>query len=71
MMDRENDIRLIAYHVWEEEGCPAGRDCEHWAQAELIWETGNNEKTGTAASTKSAVKTAKKKVSTAKKSAKK
>ncbi len=73
-MDRENDIRLIAYHIWEEEGCPDGRDCEHWVQAEMIWEVNNRKKAGSSAArnaTGAKAKTAKKKASTAKKSSKK
>jgi hypothetical protein len=37
-MGREDEIRLIAYQIWEEEGCLVGRDCEHWFRAETIWE---------------------------------
>ncbi len=37
-MGREDDIRLIAYSIWEKEGCPNGHDCEHWIEAEAIWE---------------------------------
>ena len=37
-MAREDEIRLIAYRIWEEEGCVDGQDCEHWFQAETIWE---------------------------------
>jgi len=37
-MGREDEIRLIAYSIWEEESCPDGRDCEHWFRAEAIWE---------------------------------
>ena len=37
-MGREDEIRLIAYKIWEEEGCPNGRDCEHWFRAEVIWD---------------------------------
>lgn len=37
-MGREDEIRLIAYNIWEEESCPNGRDCEHWFKAEAIWE---------------------------------
>jgi hypothetical protein len=37
-MGREDEIRLIAYSIWEEEGCLDGRDCEHWVRAEAIWE---------------------------------
>lgn len=36
--DREEEIRLIAYQIWEEEGRPHGRDLEHWRKAEAIWE---------------------------------
>jgi hypothetical protein len=32
--EREQQIRERAYAVWEEEGCPDGRDREHWLQAE-------------------------------------
>ena len=35
---KEDEIRLIAYSLWEEENCPDGRDCEHWFRAEAIWE---------------------------------
>jgi hypothetical protein len=37
-MRQANEIRLIAYNIWEEEGCLAGHDCEHWFRAEAIWE---------------------------------
>ncbi len=37
-MAKEDEIRLIAYNIWQEEGCLNGRDCEHWYQAEAIWE---------------------------------
>jgi hypothetical protein len=37
-MAREDEIRIIAYTIWEEEGCPNGRDCEHWSRAEAVWE---------------------------------
>ena len=36
-MGREDEIKLIAYRMWEEEGCPNGQDCEHWFRAEVIW----------------------------------
>jgi hypothetical protein len=28
------EIELRAYLIWESEGCPHGRDDEHWARAE-------------------------------------
>jgi hypothetical protein len=74
-MDRDNDIRLIAYHIWEEEGCPDGKDCEHWTRAEMIWEANKPGKTPVAAAHKAAGATAKattkKAVSSAKKSSRK
>lgn len=50
-MGREDEIRLIAYAIWEEESCPDGRDCEHWLMAEAIWEQrgkGSRAETGSA-----------------------
>jgi hypothetical protein len=32
--DREARIRERAYKLWEENGCPQGRDAEFWEQAE-------------------------------------
>ena len=37
-MAREEEIRVMAYRMWEHEGCPDGRDCEHWLKAETVWE---------------------------------
>jgi len=37
-MGREDEVRLIAYSIWEEESCPDGHDCEHWFRAEALWE---------------------------------
>ena len=36
-MGKEDEIRLIAYSIWEQEGCQDGHDCEHWIRAEGIW----------------------------------
>ena len=38
-MEREEEIRLIAYQIWVEEGYPHGKDHEHWVIAEEIWES--------------------------------
>lgn len=35
--DRDDEIRQIAYRLWQEEGCPDGREAEHWLKAEAIW----------------------------------
>ena len=37
-MGKEDEIKLIAYSIWEQEGCRHGHDCEHWIRAEVIWE---------------------------------
>jgi hypothetical protein len=37
-MGREDEIRVIAYSIWQQEGCLDGQDCEHWLKAEVIWE---------------------------------
>ena len=31
--DREQRIKERAYHIWQQEGCPEGREKEHWHQA--------------------------------------
>jgi hypothetical protein len=36
--NRDEAIRLIAYHLWLAEGQPEGRDQEHWLKAEAIWQ---------------------------------
>ena len=41
-MEREEEIRLAAYYLWESEGCPEGRAVEHWAQAELLCQKSND-----------------------------
>jgi hypothetical protein len=37
-MAREDEIRLIAYQIWEKEGRKNGRDYDNWLKAEAIWE---------------------------------
>jgi hypothetical protein len=44
-MGREDEIRVIAYRIWEEEGCCDGHDCEHWLKAEVIWQGKQNDET--------------------------
>lgn len=38
MAKNEDEIRLIAYSLWQQEGYPNGKDYEHWIRAEAIWE---------------------------------
>ena len=59
-MEREDEIRIIAYNLWEEENCCDGHDCEHWLKAELIWEEKQkNKAASTASKTKSKQTTSK------------
>ena len=37
-MGKEDEVKLIAYTIWEQEGYPAGLDLDHWFRAEIIWE---------------------------------
>lgn len=37
-MSKDEEIQLIAYQLWERDGCCHGRDIEHWVEAEYIWE---------------------------------
>jgi hypothetical protein len=37
VIPRDEEIRLIAYQIWEEEGRPHGKNVEHWVQAERRW----------------------------------
>ncbi|WP_037471526.1 DUF2934 domain-containing protein [Sphingobium sp. DC-2] len=32
--DRHEAVKARAYRIWEEEGCPPGRDEDHWLRAE-------------------------------------
>lgn len=36
-MSREEEIRLIAHGIWENEGRLSGHDIENWLRAEVIW----------------------------------
>jgi Protein of unknown function (DUF2934) len=36
-MNRDEEIRQIAYRLWQEEGCPDGYEVQHWLTAETIW----------------------------------
>ncbi len=37
-MEREDEIRMIAYALWVQEGHNHWRALEHWLRAEAIWE---------------------------------
>ena len=58
-MGREDEIRIIAYRIWEEESCCHGRDAEHWLKAEVIWEEKQRDKEIPGGTKTKSVKTAK------------
>ena len=37
-MAAEQQIKELAYAIWEEEGCPEGKDVEHYFRAKKILE---------------------------------
>ena len=41
-MGREDEIKIIAYRIWEEGGCCDGHNEEYWLKAEVIWEDKQN-----------------------------
>ena len=47
----DDAVRERAYHIWEREGRPHGRDFEHWVRAkvELVAEASNNNSKSAAA----------------------
>ena len=36
MLDSIHPIRDLAYQLWEQQGCPSGRDMDHWLEAERL-----------------------------------
>ncbi len=37
-IDVDQEIRQLAYRIWQEEGCPIGSDERHWLKAQDIWQ---------------------------------
>lgn len=37
-MATEEQIRELAYYIWEQEGCPEGKDLEHYFRAKKMLE---------------------------------
>ena len=35
--DRDEEIRQLAYKIWQEAGYPNGSDLQHWLKAQEIW----------------------------------
>jgi hypothetical protein len=36
-IDRDEEVRQLAYKFWQEAGCPNGADLQHWLKAEEVW----------------------------------
>ena len=36
-IDGDEEIRQLAYRLWQEAGCPNGSDLQHWLKAQDIW----------------------------------
>ena len=36
--DRDEEIRQLAYKLWQDAGCPNGTDLEHWLKAQELWQ---------------------------------
>jgi len=37
-MNGDEEIRQVAYKLWQEEGCPDGYELQHWLRAKMIWD---------------------------------
>jgi Protein of unknown function (DUF2934) len=37
-IERDEQIRQLAYRIWQEEGYPHGYEVQHWLKAETIWQ---------------------------------
>jgi hypothetical protein len=38
VLDREEEIRRIAYNLWQQDGCQQGRDWEYYFRAEKSYQ---------------------------------
>jgi len=36
-IDQDEEVRQLAYRMWQEAGCPNGSDLQHWLKAKEIW----------------------------------
>jgi len=36
-IERDEEIRELAYRIWQAEGYPHGCEVQHWLKAEAIW----------------------------------
>lgn len=42
-IDNAEIVKALAYEIWEREGRPSGREHEHWAEANRIWQARQKE----------------------------
>jgi hypothetical protein len=52
-MVREDEIRVIAYALWEQDGRPQGLALDSWLKAEAIWDLERSARNGTRTKTSS------------------
>ena len=43
-IERDEQIRELAYRIWQEEGYPYGHEVQHWLEAESIWQENHRAK---------------------------
>jgi hypothetical protein len=43
-MGREDEIRMMAYCIWEGQNYCNGNEIEHWLKAEAMWEESHRKK---------------------------
>jgi hypothetical protein len=36
-VERDEQIRKLAYQIWQQEGHPHGNEIQHWLKAEALW----------------------------------
>ena len=37
-IDRDEEIRQLAYRIWQESGCSNGSELQHWLKAQELWQ---------------------------------
>jgi hypothetical protein len=37
-IDGDEEVRQLAYRIWQEAGCPNGSDLQHWLKAKEVWQ---------------------------------
>jgi hypothetical protein len=36
-IDQDDEVRQLAYRIWQDAGFPHGADAQHWLKAQEIW----------------------------------